>query len=438
MKRIRWTLVLFALLAAPLAMPAVDAATRSDRGSKQTKQTQVQRSERKSRAEADRTQSQSNSRKAVRERSGGERAKSEGTVKQEKAEKREQAAKPSADRKRVSRSRSERGRDVARNERTAPAPRVNREQRAERAREATREARTVRQPQTNREQRANENRGARVERGGSPRSTESRETSSAVIRDRGREAGQASRESSSSRARPQVRSQERTPAARPEGLRERLREALRREGRDDRQVFIDRQNRDSRREEFRRNHSIDGGRGDRPDGRNDRWDGGRGHGSDFRDRFHLSRTLRSLPHRHEVVKVYGHDYYFCDGLFYGHFGNGYRLVRAPIGAHISVLPYGHRIFVHGGVTFYIHLGTFFRFDPIVHTYVVVEPPADAYYKDILYLRDGEIMEGHLLRNDGDTVDFLMDGEIYEIPLYEVEAIEFGEDYYDYDGEYYYY
>lgn len=423
MKRIRWTLVLFALLAAPLAMPAVDAATRSDRGSKQTKQTQVQRSEPKSRAEADRTQSQSNSRKAVRERSGGERAKSDATVKQEKTAKREQAAKPSADRKQVSRSRSERGRDVARTERTAPTPQASSEKRAEKAREATREARTVRQPQTNREQSAKQTREARVERGRSQGSTESRESPSTVIRNPGREAGQSSRESSSSRARPQVRSQERTPSARPEGLRERLREALRREGRDDRQVFIDRQNRDSRREELRRNHSIDGGRG---------------HGPDFRDRFHLSRTLRSLPHRHEVVKVYGHDYYFCDGLFYGYFGNGYRLVRAPIGAHISVLPYGHRTFVHGGVTFYIHLGTFFRFDPMVHTYVVVEPPADAYYMDILYLRDGEIMEGHLLKNDGDTVDFLMDGEIYEIPLYEVEAIEFGEDYFDYDGEYYYY
>jgi len=146
---------------------------------------------------------------------------------------------------------------------------------------------------------------------------------------------------------------------------------------------------------------------------------GHGHWDRYRDR----RPVHSLPHHHRI-DVHGHRYFFSGGLFYEYGPLGYVLVRAPIGAHVPFLPDGYRTFVHGGITFYLHLGTYFRFDPIMRVYVVVDPPVYDYdLQDVLYLRDGEIMVGHLLRTDSEMVDFLMDGEIYEIPLEDVESIE---------------
>jgi len=188
----------------------------------------------------------------------------------------------------------------------------------------------------------------------------------------------------------------------------------RREGREESRVIIRQREGDSRRD------SHDNNWGDHREYRNH----DRRHDHRDWDRWRDHRFIRSLPRHHWTLDVFGHTFYYLDGLFYDYGPSGYYLVRAPIGAHISVLPGGYRMFDYNGMSFYLYLGTYFRFDPLLNVYVVVEPPVEDYsLLDVLYLRDGEVMEGHLLKSDSEEVDFLMDGEIYEIPIDEVESIE---------------
>jgi hypothetical protein len=70
----------------------------------------------------------------------------------------------------------------------------------------------------------------------------------------------------------------------------------------------------------------------------------------------IGAMFSSLPHEHEVVVVNTTPYYYYDYVYYEKvYDNGsvtYRVIRAPIGAVVSILPAGCTVVAIGGVAYH--------------------------------------------------------------------------------------
>lgn len=84
---------------------------------------------------------------------------------------------------------------------------------------------------------------------------------------------------------------------------------------------------------------------------------------------------RSLPSRHEIVKVGHQRYHYYKGRFYRptFFGLGFFVVVPPIGAIVTVLPDGYKVIIVGGVTYYYYDNVYYKDYP--SGYIVVPAPA---------------------------------------------------------------
>ena len=137
------------------------------------------------------------------------------------------------------------------------------------------------------------------------------------------------------------------------------------------------------------------------------------------------KIVTALPAAPRTVVVGGKRHFYASGIFYEKHPRGYVIVRAPIGARVGVLPPGHLRVVLGGTVYFNYYGTYYQLDPARGDYVVVTPlRAASGDEDVVLLVDGETMAGRLLASDGDTIDFLVDGEVYEVPLADVVSITF--------------
>lgn len=118
-----------------------------------------------------------------------------------------------------------------------------------------------------------------------------------------------------------------------------------------------------------------------------------------RKRRAVYRYYTSLPRRHAVVTttpngavVIKHSttrYRFHRGIWYRPANNGFRVVMAPRGARIRVLPAGHRRIVVGPATYFYYYGAFYRKVDNSDEYEVVEAPEGAVVDE---LPDGGQME----------------------------------------------
>jgi len=91
--------------------------------------------------------------------------------------------------------------------------------------------------------------------------------------------------------------------------------------------------------------------------------------------FAWSGWSRSLPSRHEVVRV-GHErYHYSGGRFYrpSWFGFGFFISAPPIGAVVRVLPFGYRTIIFAGSPYYYYDDVYYRSCP--QGYIVVPAPA---------------------------------------------------------------
>lgn len=89
----------------------------------------------------------------------------------------------------------------------------------------------------------------------------------------------------------------------------------------------------------------------------------------------------ALPAGHRLVTHRGHNYYFCDGVYYRPYGPGaYLAVRPPIGFRLTHLPYGYVSVFIGGQPFYRYGNTYYVYETYQNepSYVVVRPPSEAY------------------------------------------------------------
>ncbi len=77
---------------------------------------------------------------------------------------------------------------------------------------------------------------------------------------------------------------------------------------------------------------------------------------------------------HEIVIV-GHErYHYRNGRFYrpGWFGFKFIVATPPIGAIVTIIPFGHRTVIVAGVTYYYYDRVYYR--PCPSGYIVVPPP----------------------------------------------------------------
>lgn len=87
--------------------------------------------------------------------------------------------------------------------------------------------------------------------------------------------------------------------------------------------------------------------------------------------------LRYLPHSYIRIVISSSPYFYFGGVFYQHYHDGYIVVGAPIGARISVLPFGFIVFGLGNFTYYYINDTYYLWDDADEAYVVVGKPVGA-------------------------------------------------------------
>lgn len=98
----------------------------------------------------------------------------------------------------------------------------------------------------------------------------------------------------------------------------------------------------------------------------------------IRHHYHpTGHRLRVLPRSYLRIVVHGLPYFYFGGVFYRNHVSGYIVVRAPIGAVVSVLPVGFIAFSLGGVTYYHANDTYYLWDDGREVYYVVEKPRGA-------------------------------------------------------------
>lgn len=73
-----------------------------------------------------------------------------------------------------------------------------------------------------------------------------------------------------------------------------------------------------------------------------------------------SKATIFLPLGFITLALSGHNYYYCDGIFYQRSARKYVIVEPPIGAVISELPFGYQPVVIDGTMYYVCKGVYYR------------------------------------------------------------------------------
>lgn len=104
---------------------------------------------------------------------------------------------------------------------------------------------------------------------------------------------------------------------------------------------------------------------------------------------------------------------------------GYHYPR--IGMHVSVLPHGYFSLRIGNFRFYAYRGVYYRYDPLLRIYVVVNKPRIETWStsatwDRITLVDGSTIEGVYRYTDNDMVIFAVGDALLEIPMSEITLL----------------
>ena len=103
-----------------------------------------------------------------------------------------------------------------------------------------------------------------------------------------------------------------------------------------------------------------------------------------------------------------------------------------IGTRFSFLPHGYISFRIGSYRFFVYKGTYYRYDPVYRTYVVIEKPViKSNYTstkwDRITLTDGSTIEGAYISGDNEKVFFEVGNDILEIPKSEIQVLSFSQE-----------
>lgn len=81
-----------------------------------------------------------------------------------------------------------------------------------------------------------------------------------------------------------------------------------------------------------------------------------------------------LPRGHRHLHVGGRDYWYHAGAFYGRYDRGYRVVVAPIGAVVHILPIGYEAIWFRGERIFYYDGVFYEANRYGPGYRVIPAP----------------------------------------------------------------
>lgn len=146
-----------------------------------------------------------------------------------------------------------------------------------------------------------------------------------------------------------------------------------------------------------------------------------------RDRNHAYKHQDNKHHNH--TKKTWHSGHYRKPTWVDYHRPGYRYPK--IGMYVSVLPYGHISFVIGKLRFYVHRGVYYRYDPALRVYIVVNKPRiETWYTsatwDRIILMDGSTIEGVYRYSDNDMVFFEVGDALLEIPMSEIKILSLSE------------
>jgi hypothetical protein len=133
--------------------------------------------------------------------------------------------------------------------------------------------------------------------------------------------------------------------------------------------------------------------------------------------------------RHYPTKKTWNSRYYRKPAWVDYHRPGYRYPR--IGMHVSVLPHGFFSFLIGKFRFYTYRGVYYRYDPVLRVYVVVNKPRiEIWYTsptwDRITLVDGSTIEGVYRYSDNDMVIFEVGDALLEIPMNEIKILSLSE------------
>jgi hypothetical protein len=162
----------------------------------------------------------------------------------------------------------------------------------------------------------------------------------------------------------------------------------------------------------RRNHYRDSGKNQKTYARDGR------HAYKHRDSRRYLPAKKSWQHSHHRKPAWV-DYH-RPGFLY-----------PRIGLRVSVLPHGYFSFKLGNLRFYAYRGVYYRYNPALRVYVVVNKPRiETWYTsaswDRITLLDGSTIEGVYLYTDDDIVFFEVGDALLEIPMNEIRVLTLSE------------
>ena len=133
------------------------------------------------------------------------------------------------------------------------------------------------------------------------------------------------------------------------------------------------------------------------------------------------------------IVVRGQEFFYAEGKYYRHGPKGYVAVAAPVGARLAVLHPGFASFRVGRLPFFVSFGTYYRYDPAVRMYVVVQPPPNApppqapappLTYDKITFPNGETLTGTYLGGSPDTVEMQVGNVVQLIGVDQISSIQF--------------
>jgi hypothetical protein len=141
-----------------------------------------------------------------------------------------------------------------------------------------------------------------------------------------------------------------------------------------------------------------------------------------------SYTYRDKKRHYPNKKSWSHKYY-RKPVWVDYHRVGYRYPR--IGLQVSVLPRGFFSIVIGNYRFYAYRGVYYRYDPWLRVYVVVnKPKIETWYTseawDTITLVDGSTIEGVYCYTENDMVIFEVGDALLEIPMSEIRVLSLSE------------
>lgn len=83
-------------------------------------------------------------------------------------------------------------------------------------------------------------------------------------------------------------------------------------------------------------------------------------------------VVKILPKNHKVVRTSGKRYFVHGGVYYSPHKGQYKIVAAPFGLRVNILPKGFVHFSVGAVSYYYAAGNYYK--PTDNYYIVVEKP----------------------------------------------------------------